>query len=147
MRIDMRQMLCVIITLVLLSAAGLGMRTVLQPPLTHMIAPGATQIEMLQPHMSARIIIYRAAGPAYAWRATVERNLTTHGWARPIWWREDLPATNTYLHVTSFWFGSIWDAVELDGEPSIARISVRRWIELRWRWSRWLQDMLQNTAT
>jgi hypothetical protein len=143
----MRQMPCIIITLALLSAAGLGMRTVLHPPFAHMFAPGATQIEMLQPRMSARIIIYHAAGPAYAWRATVARDLTAHGWARPLWWRPNMSDTNTYLHVSSFWFGSLWDSAELNGEPDVARISVRRWFELPWRWSRWLQEVWQNTAT
>ena len=31
------------------------------------------------------------------------------------------------LFCASFWFGAIWDSVELDGEPHTARISVRRW--------------------
>jgi hypothetical protein len=142
----MRQMLGIIITLVLLSAAGLGMRTVLQPPMTRMIAPGATQIEVLQPSISARIMTYHAPGPAYAWRAAVERDLVTHGWARPLWWRPDMPVTFSYFHVSSFWFGSIWNEVELEGEPNVARISVRRSFELPWRWRRWWLYVSQNIA-
>ena len=101
------------------------------------------QIEVLQPSMGESVISYHAPGPAYAWRATVERDLATYGWERPSWWRPNMPATNTYLHVSSFWFGAIWDAVELDGEPNIARISVRRWIEFPWQWQRWWPDVSQ----
>ena len=111
-----------------------------------MIVSGATQIEVVQPSMWERVISYHLPGPAYGWRATVERDLATHGWAQPIWWRPDMPATNTYVHVSSFWFGSIWDAVELEGEPNLARISVRRWIELPWQWSHWLRYVLQSIA-
>jgi hypothetical protein len=76
--------------------------------------------------MGEQVIIYHAPGPAYAWRATVERDLAAHGWAPAVWWRTDLPATFNYLHVSSCGFGAIWDTVELDGEPNVARISVRR---------------------
>jgi predicted ester cyclase len=111
-----------------------------------MIVPGATQIEAVQPRMGERIITYHAPGSAYAWRAMVEGDLAAHGWARPLWWRPDMSSKNTYLHVSSFWFGAIWDAVELDGEPNIARISVRRWFELPWRWNRWLMYVSQHIA-
>jgi hypothetical protein len=108
--------------------------------------PGATQIEVLQPRMSERMIIYDLPGPPYAWRTMVERDLATHGWARPIWWRTDMPATFTYQRVSSFWFGSIWDSVELNGEPNSALISVRRWFELPWRWKGWLLYLSQSMA-
>ena len=142
----MRHILASIAALLLLSVAGLGIRSALHPPVAGMLAPGATHIAVVQPHMGERIITYDAPGPPYAWRATVGRDLATHGWVPPIWWRPNMPATNTYLHVSSFWFGAIWDAVELDGEPNVARISVRRWIELPWRWKRWWLYVSQNIA-
>jgi hypothetical protein len=143
----MRHIRASIAALLFLSVAGLGIWSALHPPLGHMFAPGATQIEVLQPSMRERIITYDAPGPAYAWRSTVGHELATHGWARPIWWQPHMSDTDTYLHVSSSWFGSIWDSVELNGEANVARISVRRWFELPWRWSRWFRDVLQNIAT
>jgi hypothetical protein len=103
------RILFIITVLLLVSAASLGIRGALHPSVTYLIVPGATQIEVLQPSVSEQVIMYHLPGPAYAWRATAEHDLATHGWARPIWWRTDTPATNTYHHVSSFWFGSIWD--------------------------------------
>jgi hypothetical protein len=57
-----------------------------------------------------------------------------------------LSERSSYLHVSSFWFGAIWDAVELDGEPNVARISVRRWIEFPCWWNYWLLYVAQNIA-
>jgi hypothetical protein len=142
-----RRFLFIINVLLLVSAASLGIRGALQPPVTAMIMPGATQIEVLQPRMSERVIIYHLPGSPYAWRTMVEHTLATQGWARPIWWRTDMPAPSTFQHVSSFWFGSIWDSVELDGEPNVARIRVRRWIEFPWRWKRWVRYVSQSIAT
>ena len=138
-RCVIRRFLFIITAVLLVSAASLGIRNALHPPVTPMIVPGAMQIEAVQSRMGERIITYHAPGSAYAWRATVARDLATHGWARPIRWSMDTAAANTYLHESSFWFGAIWDAVELDGEPNVARISVRRWFEFPWRWKRWLR--------
>ena len=56
-------------------------------------------------------------------------------------------STFQYVYLSSPWFGEIWDVVELEGEPNVARISVRRWIELPWQWQRWWPDVFQNIAT
>jgi hypothetical protein len=142
----MRYLFVLMTLLVFFGAVRLGMRTALQPSTTLIIAPGATDIRLIQRRMGEQVIIYQAPGPAYAWRATVERDLAAHGWVPAVWWRTDLPSTFNYLHVSSFWFGAIWDTVELDGEPNVARISVRHWIEVPWRWKRWLLYVSQSIA-
>jgi hypothetical protein len=138
--------LFIITVLFIVSAASLGIRRALQPPVMLMIVPGATQIEVLQPSTRDRVIMYHLPGPAYAWRAMVERDLATSGWARPVWWRPRMRSAFKKLYVSSPWFGTIWDSVELDGDPNVARISVRRRIEFPWRWKRWLLYVSQHIA-
>ena len=138
-----RRFLFIITVLFIVSAASLGIRRALQPPVTSMIVPGATQIAVLQPSMGEQVTIYHAPGPAYAWRAMVERDLATHGWVPPSWWMPGMHSRFQYVYLSSPWFGEIWDVVELDSEPNVARISVRRWIELPWRWQRWWPYMSQ----
>ena len=143
-RCVIRRLLFIITALLIISATSLGIRSALHPPVTSMIVPGATQIEVRQPSMGEQVISYHAPGPAYAWRATVEGDIARHGWERTNWWLPGMHSTFQYVYVSSPWFGAIWDAVELGGEPNIARISVRRWIELPWRWQRWLLYVPQN---
>ena len=136
-RCVIRRVLFSITALLLVSAASLGMRSALHPPVTSMLVPGATQIEVVQPRMWEQVICYHAPGPAYAWVATVERDLATRGWVPPIWWMPGMPSTFQYVYRSSPWFGEVWDVVELDGDPNVARSSVRRWFEFPWRWNRW----------
>ena len=145
-RCVIRRFLFIITAVLLVSAASLGIRNALHPPVTPMIVPGAMQIEAVQSRMGERIITYHAPGSAYAWRATVARDLATHGWARPVWWMPGKQSTFQYVYLSSPWLGTIWDVVELEGESNSARISVRRWIELPWRWQRWLLYVSQHIA-
>ena len=112
-----------------------------------MLVPGATQIEVLQPSMWEQVICYHAPGPAYAWVATVERDLATRGWVPPSWWMPGMHSRFQYVYLSSPGFGEIWDVVELEGGPNVARISVRRWIAVSWQWQRWWPSVFQNIAT
>jgi hypothetical protein len=123
----MRYLFVPIALFVCLGAIGLGIRSALQPPAAFMIVPGATHIEVLQPRMGERIITYHTFGPAYAWRATVERDLASHGWTLPAQWRADMPSFS-YTRISLFWFGAILDRADLDGAPNTARIRARRWV-------------------
>src|SRR5262245_15323824 len=81
----------------------------------------------------AQLITYHASGPAYAWRAVVEHNLVQRGWVNPAWWHPGLPDLS-YTYRSEFELGAIWHQADLRGEPNVAQIYVRRWIEPPWWW-------------
>jgi hypothetical protein len=123
----MRWMRLVIAGLLVLIAAGAW--SAFQAPESLLIVPGAADIQVLRPGIGEQVIIYRAPGPAYAWRLRVAGELAAHGWSVPAGWRGDMPTFN-YSHISSFWFGMILEQADLDGEPNIARITVSRWVKL-----------------
>jgi len=124
------RLLFIITTLLIVSAASLGIRSGLHLSVTYMIVPGATDIEMLQANTWERVITYRAPGPAYAWRAIVARDLVAQGWEPPAYTMPDFTTIPSYTRISSFWFGAILDRADVDGAPNTARIRVRRWVML-----------------
>ena len=61
-RCVIRRFLFIITVLCIVSAASLGIRRALQPPVTPMIVPGAMQVEAVQPCVGERTIAYHALG-------------------------------------------------------------------------------------
>ena len=126
----MRRLLFIITTLLMVSAAGLGVRRALHAPTSFMIVPGAMQIEVLQASTWERVITYQAPGPAYAWREIVARDLVVQGWEPRAWWAPYVTDIPSYTRISSFWFGAILDRADVDGAPNTARLRVRRWVKL-----------------
>ena len=123
----MRRVLIVIAFTSALSVV-LGMWYVLRPPVELLIVPGATEIEINNIGLGEQTITYQTGETSYAWRSTVERNLLEHGWQVPAWYRPGMPGLS-YLHKSEFWFGTVWDQVELLGELGVSRITTRRWFQ------------------
>jgi hypothetical protein len=128
----MRRILTILATLLVLGV-GAGVWYALHPPVEVFLVPGATDIQVSDMGAGAQLITYRAPGTAYAWRAVVERNLMQHSWVNPPWWHPGLPDLS-YIHWSEFGLGTLWSEVELRGDPHIAQIIVRRWVEAPLWW-------------
>jgi hypothetical protein len=129
----MRRKLTILATLLVLGGVGAGVWYTLHPPVGLFLVPGATDIQVSDMGAGAQLITYRAPGAAYAWRAVVERNLVQHSWVNPPWWHPGLPELS-YTYRSEFGFGTLWSEVELRGDPHIAQIIVRRWVEAPLWW-------------
>ena len=129
----MRLKLAILAILLVFGGAGAVVWRALHPPVGLFLASGATDIQVIDIDMGAQLITYHAPGAAYAWRATVERNLVQRGWVNPPWWHPGLPELN-YIHRSEFGLGTLWSEVELRGDPHIAQIIVRRWVEAPLWW-------------
>jgi hypothetical protein len=127
----MRRKLAIFAVLLAIGGVGAGVWRALHPPVGLFLVPGATDIQVIDVGAGAQLITYHAPGSAYAWRAAIERTLVQHGWVYPAWWRPGLP-NPSYVYRLEFGFGAIWSQADLHGEPNMARITVRHWIELLW---------------
>ena len=78
----MRRML-VIIAFASALSVGLGIWYALRPPVTVLIVPDATELEVIGVGLGEQLISYRAPGTPYAWREILHRNLATRGGCRP----------------------------------------------------------------
>jgi hypothetical protein len=137
----MRRNLAILAMLLILGGVGAGVWRALHPPVGVFLVPGATSIQVIDMGAGAQFITYHAPGRAYAWRAAVERSLVQRGWVNPPWWRPGLPDLS-YAYRSDFGLGALWSQAELRGEPNVARITVRRWIELPW----WLDRLWHVVA-
>src|SRR5262245_10836974 len=129
----MCRQLAILAMLLVLGGVGAGVWRALHPPVGLFLVPGATDIQVLDMGAGAQLVTYHAPGSAYAWRAAVERTLVQRGWVHPVWWLPGRP-NPTYAERLEFGFGALWSQADLRGEPNEARITVRRWVELRWWW-------------
>jgi hypothetical protein len=134
---DLRRRLTIVSSLIVLGIVGATSWSVLHPSAMLFLASGATEVQVIEVTLGEQLITYYAPGEAYAWRVVVARNLQQHGWVNPPWWRPDMPEVS-YAHRSSFWVGAYWSQADLGGAPNLARIRVRRWIEVPWWWY-WLQ--------
>ena len=99
-----------------------------------LIVPGASQVELRSAGFGEQRISYRAPGPAYAWFFTTTRNLAKNGWTPPLDTRSQVRSTPVvYWRISKFWFIYISEQIALQGEPDLARISVRRQLIIPWR--------------
>ncbi len=129
--------------LLMLVMIGAGGWNAMRTPPTVLVAPGALDINVHHIAIGEQLITYRAPGPPYAWRVAVATDLQRAGWVNPPWWRPDMPVLS-YAKLSSWWFGTLWVQADLRGEPNGARISVRRWIEVRW-WHYRPQHVIKRT--
>jgi hypothetical protein len=100
-----------------------------------LLAPGAANVQVMHTGIGEQVVVYRTAGEHDAWHVAVERNLQQHGWTNPPWWRPDMPVVS-YTYGSRVGIGLVWTQVDLGGEPHIASIKVRRWLDIPW-WQYW----------
>lgn len=119
----------ILATMLVLFAAGAGGWYALRPPLSFLIAPEATAVQIRQTGLGEQVVVYDAPGPAYAWRSWVVSELNAHGWSVTVETNGEYPIFN-YSRLSTFVFVATLDRVDIDGGPNTARITVRRWINL-----------------
>jgi hypothetical protein len=127
----MHHKLAILAILLALGGVGAGVWYALHPPVGLFLAPGATDIQVIDMEAGTLFITYHTLGAAYAWRAAVERNLVQQSWVNPPWWHPGLPDLS-YIYRSEFGFGALWYQADLRGEPNIAQITLRCWIERPW---------------
>jgi hypothetical protein len=116
-------------------ACGAGFWLAARPPVAQYVVPGAADVQVSEAGAGERVISYAAPGERYAWYFVVASGLEVSGWIPPDKWG---PADqiNTYRRVRPLWggyAGYVWEQVDLDGGPNVARIRVRRWVTFPWR--------------
>jgi hypothetical protein len=116
--------------LLLLVLIGVGGWMALRMPPAVLVAPGAMEIQVIQINAGKQLITYCAPGAPYAWRVAVVRNLEQRKWTNPLWWRPDQPLS--LVRISRVGIALFWIQADLDGEPNVARITVRRWVEIPW---------------
>ena len=130
-------LLTAVITLI---AVGGATWTALQFPIESLIVPGALDTNVVSIGWGERQITYHAPGPPYAWYYATAHRLEAHGWTALDPWR---PAGNgsVYTPIVPLRFQQVYiliqDQIVLlpdERSPNFARIQVRRWIVLRWRY-------------
>ncbi|HEU5098002.1 MAG TPA: hypothetical protein VFU22_03085 [Roseiflexaceae bacterium] len=111
---------------------GAGALLATRPPVARLIAPGATNVRVHELGLGQRLLTYDAAGGRYDWYYSVASGLEQNGWNQPNKWG---PAEqyNIYTQVTPLWIGFLWEQVELRGGPHQARITLRRWVSISWK--------------
>ena len=119
----------VVIAVAATLAVGFVIWYVLRPPVSVFIVPDAADIEVINVGFGEQLITYRAPGAAYVWRTQLLDKLGEYGWTLPTYGHAETPSYDV-TRISSFWFGTTLGWVVLDGEPNIARSSVRRWVKL-----------------
>jgi amylosucrase len=120
--------------LALLVASCAGAWELARPRLGLFIVPGATDIQVRSFGLGEQQITYRASGSPYGWYFTVVRNLAADGWSAPVDDRVRLQTTpDIHWRISPFWLVYIKEQVALQGDPDVARITVRREVIIPWR--------------
>ena len=94
------------------------------------VAPGASDVQVHSLSLCTRLVTFRAA-PGTDWASQLDRRLRDQGWLPPDYSGASAQFT-TYSYVNYYWFGTIWEQADLEGDAEHARIVVRRWLRLRW---------------
>ena len=101
----------------------------LRPSPAGFVVPGATNVHVERAEPGVRLISYDLAEPG--WDTALDRRLRAARWLPPDF--SGAPAQYTiYSYVNMYWFGSIWQEANVQGSATHARITVRRWLRLRW---------------
>jgi hypothetical protein len=124
--------LAVCATLLLVGAAGVW--RVVHPPLDLFVVAGAVDIQVEAHGLGEEQITYRSPGQSYGWYFTLVRNLAADGWVLPIERRHGLRNNSeVYWRISSLWLVYLKEEAELQGEPDVAHITLRREIIIPWR--------------
>jgi len=129
----MRRVLILLATGCLVIICSVATRLMFQPPIQLLVSHDATDIEVVHSDWGEWTLTYRTAGPAYGWYHTVIQQLESNGWRRSGERYTGGPPHNppTYTRMASFGLAAVWEQVELDGDPQVARLRLRQWITVR----------------
>jgi hypothetical protein len=132
----MRRVLAISGVLIMLLACGGGAWLAVRPPIARFVLAGAQDVQVEALHGELQIS-YRVVELRPAWYVSLGRQLEQQGWLAIEQGRNDgLKAV--YMRETQLPVGRmrewVYMAITEYSDPHVARIRVRRWIELPWGW-------------
>jgi hypothetical protein len=124
-----------IIVAVVLCAAVLACGTAgwqaLTPDARRFVVPGATNVRVQRAGLGTHVVSYDYAQTNTAWDTLLDRQLRAARWLPPDF--SGAPAQfSVYTYVNTSWFGTVWEEVNIQGNPHHPTIVLRRWLRLHW---------------
>ena len=120
-----------IILLLIAMGCGVGAWQALQPDTARFVVPGATHVQVQQRTPGIRVVSFDFVDPRASWDTLLDQRLRAARWLPPDF--SGAPGQFTiYGYVNSYWFGSIWEEANLQGNAQHATVILRRWLRLRW---------------
>lgn len=117
--------------LLILTASAAGGWLALAPGAARFVVPGASDVHIRSLAPGTHEITFRVGQANKEWTSLLDRQLRGQGWLPPDYSGARAQFT-IYSYVNHYWFGSIWEQADLQGDPQHARIVVRRWLRLGW---------------
>jgi hypothetical protein len=131
----MRRSLTIVGLLLLLVACGAGAWLATRPRGARFAVPDAQDIQITAVRRGEWLISYRVPTTQPAWYKVLGRELERQGWRGIDLGRYDNLKAN-YMRVTPLPIGLLREwaymAITHSGDQHLARVRVRRWIELPW---------------
>jgi hypothetical protein len=132
----MRRVLAIVGVVLLLATCGAGAWLAASPRVARFVVAGAQDIQITTVRRGEWLISYRAPTTQLTWYDALGRELEQQGWQAIDLGRYDNLKAN-YMRVTPLPIGQLREwaymAITHSGDQHLARVRVRRWIELPWR--------------
>ena len=132
----MRRPLAIVGALLLLATCGGGAWLAAHPPMPRFVVADAQDLQITAVRRSEWLISYRVTTTQPTWYEALGRELEQQGWHAIDLGRYDNLKAN-YMRVTPLPVGKLREwaymAITHSGDQHLARVRVRRWIELPWR--------------
>lgn len=122
------------IALVLVLASCVALYSITRSPLELVLVPDATDVRVHSQGFDTQSVTYRTAGKPYGWYFTVVRRLSADGWSAPVTSTRGIQNTpEIHWRISSLWLVYIEEQIGLQGDPNVARITLRRTFIFPWR--------------
>jgi hypothetical protein len=122
--------------LLLLAVCGAGAWLAAYPPMAKFAIADAQDLQITAVHRGEWLISYRVSTTQPTWYEALGRELEQQGWQEIDLGRYDNLKAN-YMRVTPLPVGKLREwaymAITHSGDQHLARVRVRRWIELPWQ--------------
>ncbi len=126
-----RTIVIALVALICMASCGTAGWLALRPNTARFVVRGASEIRVQNILLGTRQITFTTSEPSADWAEQLDRRLRDQGWLPPDFSGAAAQFT-IYSYVNSYWFGSIWEQADLQGDAHHARIIVRRWLRLPW---------------
>jgi hypothetical protein len=125
-----------IVGVLLLAACSAGAWLAMHPPMARFVVADAQDLQITAVRRGEWLISYRVTTTQPAWYEALGRALEQQGWQAINLGRYDNLKAN-YMRVTPLSVGKLREwaymAISHSGDQYLARVRVRRWIELPWQ--------------
>lgn len=128
--------IAIVIVLLVLALTGAGVWASIRALTSPFVAPNAADVQVQNNGFGERVIMYRMPNPDDGWQTYVARGLASNGWRLTrdgTQWggTETIVSLGTYTKTTQFWFVTIHERAELQGDRSTARVTVQYAVAMR----------------